>query len=173
MYKRLTLSLAMLAVGAAMLAASGIASTGSAHKQSASQGSVAKQGGILKASLFAGIETKHEYTMAHSYGGYTTLMTFLGVSCFGLRMLESVALMKPVNLVSCAAASLIFFWAHLIDFRVGLPLAAANLVGGYIGAQLALKSSEKLVRAIFLATVAGLALKLLAYDVVYRALLRA
>jgi ABC-type transport system substrate-binding protein len=53
MYKRLTLSLAMLAVGAAMLAASGIASTGSAHKQSAPQ---AKKGGILKASLFAGIE---------------------------------------------------------------------------------------------------------------------
>src|SRR5512132_2514466 len=56
MYKRLTLSLAMLAVGAAMLAASGIASTGSAQKPSASQGSVAKKGGILKASLFAGIE---------------------------------------------------------------------------------------------------------------------
>jgi ABC-type transport system substrate-binding protein len=36
-----------------MLAASGIASTGSAHKQSAPQ---AKKGGILKASLFAGIE---------------------------------------------------------------------------------------------------------------------
>jgi uncharacterized membrane protein YfcA len=106
-------------------------------------------------------------------GGYTTLMTFLGVSCFGLRMLESVALMKPVNLVSCAAASLVFFWAHLIDFRVGVPLAVANLVGGYLGAQLAVKSSERLVRAIFLATVAGLALKLLAYDVVYRALLRA
>jgi ABC-type transport system substrate-binding protein len=56
MYKRLVLSLAMLAVGAAMLAASGIASTGSAHKQSSPQGSVAKKGGILKASLFAGIE---------------------------------------------------------------------------------------------------------------------
>src|SRR5256885_11717383 len=56
MYKRLTLSLAMLAVGAAMLAASGIASTGSAHKQSAPSGSVAKKGGILKASLTVGIE---------------------------------------------------------------------------------------------------------------------
>jgi hypothetical protein len=106
-------------------------------------------------------------------GGYTTLMTVLGVACFGLRMLESVAIMKPVNLVSCVAASLIFFWAHLIDFRVGIPLAAANLVGGYVGAQLAVKSSERLVRALFLATVAGLALKLLAYDVVYRALIAA
>src|SRR4051812_42308622 len=47
-------------------------------------------------------------------GGYTTLMTFLGVTCFGLRMLESVAITKPINLVSCAAASLIFYFAHLI-----------------------------------------------------------
>ncbi|MEP7049703.1 MAG: sulfite exporter TauE/SafE family protein [Pseudomonadota bacterium] len=106
-------------------------------------------------------------------GGYTTLMTFLGVTCFGLRMLESVAITKPINLVSCAAASLIFYLAHLIDFRVGIPLAVANFVGGYVGAQLAVKSSERLVRALFLATVACLALKLLAYDVLYRALVAA
>jgi len=104
-------------------------------------------------------------------GGYTTLMTFLGVACFGLRMLESVALMKPVNLVSCAAASVVFFAAHLIDWRVGVPLAIANLVGGYIGAHLAVRASARLVRGFFLATVACLALKLLAYDVIYRALL--
>ncbi len=55
MYKRLTLSLAMLAVGAAMLAASGIASTGSTHKQSASQGSVAKQGGMKTSTRSARI----------------------------------------------------------------------------------------------------------------------
>jgi ABC-type transport system substrate-binding protein len=53
MYKRLTLSLVMLAAGAAMLATSGIASTGSAK---APQGSVAKKGGILNVNLFAGIE---------------------------------------------------------------------------------------------------------------------
>src|SRR4029450_9871633 len=56
MYKRLTLSLAMLAVGAAMLAASGIASTGSAHKQSAPSRSGAKKGGVLQGSLTVGIE---------------------------------------------------------------------------------------------------------------------
>lgn len=103
-------------------------------------------------------------------GGYTTLMTFLGVACLGLRMLESVALMKPVNLVSCAAASVVFFSAHLIDWRVAVPLAIANLVGGYLGAHLAVRTSQRVVRGFFLATVAALALKLLAYDVLYRAL---
>jgi uncharacterized protein len=104
-------------------------------------------------------------------GGYTTLMTFLGVACFGLRMIESVALMKPVNLVSCAAASLVFFSAHLIDWHIGVPLAVANLLGGYLGAHLAVRASQRVVRAFFLGTVACLALKLLAYDVVYRVLL--
>lgn len=104
-------------------------------------------------------------------GGYTTLMTFVGVACFGLRMLESVALMKPVNLVSCAAASLVFFSAHLIDWRVGVPLSVANLIGGYLGARLAVRASERWVRGLFLSTVTCLALKLLAYDLIYRSLL--
>jgi len=106
-------------------------------------------------------------------GGYTTLMTFLGVTCFGLRMLESVAITKPINLVSCAAASLVFYFAHLIEFRIAIPLAAANFIGGYVGAQLAVKSNERVVRALFLATVSCLAMKLLAYDVVYRSLIAA
>lgn len=104
-------------------------------------------------------------------GGYTTLMTVLGVACFGLRMIESVALMKPINLVSCAAASAVFLAAHLIDWRVGVPLALANFLGGYLGAHLAVRASARLVRALFLLTVACLALKLLGYDVLYRCLL--
>jgi peptide/nickel transport system substrate-binding protein len=56
MYKRLTLSLVMLAAGAAMLATSGIASTGGAQKSSAPSGSVAKKGGILKVNLQLAIE---------------------------------------------------------------------------------------------------------------------
>jgi peptide/nickel transport system substrate-binding protein len=47
MTKRLLLSVAMLAIGAAMLAASSVASP---------QGSTARKGGIVKFSLFAGIE---------------------------------------------------------------------------------------------------------------------
>jgi uncharacterized membrane protein YfcA len=101
-------------------------------------------------------------------GGYTTLMTFVGVTCFGLTMLESVALMKPVNLVSCVAASIVFFSAGLVDFRVGIPIALANLFGGFVGAHWAVKANQRVVRGLFLATVAALAMKLLAYDVVYR-----
>jgi ABC-type transport system substrate-binding protein len=56
MRKRFALSIAMLVVGAAMLAAASVASPGSAGKQSGPQGSTARKGGTLKFTLFAGIE---------------------------------------------------------------------------------------------------------------------
>jgi uncharacterized membrane protein YfcA len=101
-------------------------------------------------------------------GGYTTLMTVLCVICFGLTMMESVAITKPVNLVSCVAASLVFFAGGLIDLRIGLPLAGANLLGGWLGAHLALKGGDRFVRLLFLLTVAALAAKLLLWDLLLR-----
>jgi ABC-type transport system substrate-binding protein len=50
MHKRLVVSIALLVIGAAMLAASSVASPGS------SQGPTARKGGIMKFTLFAGIE---------------------------------------------------------------------------------------------------------------------
>ncbi len=101
-------------------------------------------------------------------GGYTTLMTVLCTVCFSLTMMESVAVTKPVNLISCAAASVVFFLGGIIDLRIGLPLAAANLVGGWIGAHAALKGGDKFVRLLFLLTVGALAVKLVVWDVLLR-----
>jgi uncharacterized protein len=101
-------------------------------------------------------------------GGYTTLMTVLCVVCFSFTMMESVAITKPVNLISCLAASVVFFGGGLIDLRIGLPLAGANLVGGWIGAHFALKGGDRFVRLLFLLTVAALAAKLLIWDLLLR-----
>lgn len=101
-------------------------------------------------------------------GGYTTLMTVLCTVCFSLTMMESVAVTKPINLLSCAAASVVFFMGGIIDLRVGMPLAAANLAGGWIGAHAALKGGDRFVRALFLLTVAALAIKLVVWDVILR-----
>jgi uncharacterized membrane protein YfcA len=101
-------------------------------------------------------------------GGYTTLMTVLCTVCFSLTMMESVAVTKPVNLVSCVAASAVFFAGGLVDLRVGLPLAAGNLVGGWIGAHAAIKGGDRFVRLLFLLTVAALAVKLVIWDVLLR-----
>jgi len=101
-------------------------------------------------------------------GGYTTLMTVLCTLCFGLTMIESVALTKPVNLMSNLAACVVFFAGGLIDLRIGIPLGVANLAGGWIGAHAALKGGDRFVRALFLATVAALAAKLLIWDLLLR-----
>ena len=101
-------------------------------------------------------------------GGYTTLMTVLCVLCFSLTMMESVAITKPVNLLSCVAASLVFAAGGLVDLRVGLPLAGANLLGGWLGAHVALKGGDRFVRLLFLLTVAALAAKLLLWDLLLR-----
>jgi uncharacterized protein len=83
-------------------------------------------------------------------------------------MIESVAVTKPVNLISCAAASAIFFWGGLVDLRIGLPLAAGNLAGGWLGAHAAVKGGDRFVRLLFLLTVAALAAKLIIGDVILR-----
>jgi len=103
-----------------------------------------------------------------SSGGYTTLMTVLCIVCFGLTMMESVAVTKPVNLLSCAAASVVFFAGGIIDLRIGLPLAAANLAGGWIGAHAALRGGDRFVRLLFLLTVGALAVKLVVGDAILR-----
>jgi uncharacterized protein len=101
-------------------------------------------------------------------GGYTTLMTVLCTVCFSLTMMESVAVTKPINLISSSAASVVFFMGGIIDLRIGLPLAAANLVGGWVGAHAALKGGDRFVRLLFLMTVGALAVKLVVWDIILR-----
>ncbi|HEY4393670.1 MAG TPA: hypothetical protein VGP64_06390, partial [Polyangia bacterium] len=61
-----------------------------------------------------------------------------------------------------------FFASGLVDLRVGIPLAVANLLGGWLGAHAALKGGDRFVRLLFLVTVAALAAKLLVWDLILR-----
>ncbi|HEY7956555.1 MAG TPA: sulfite exporter TauE/SafE family protein [Polyangia bacterium] len=99
-------------------------------------------------------------------GGYTTLLTFTCVAAFGLPLLSSVGLTKLVNLVSSGAATLVFLYSGVVDLRVGVPLAASMLVGGWVGAHLAIRKGERFVRVIFLLMIAALAVKLLVFDLI-------
>jgi ABC-type transport system substrate-binding protein len=130
MYKRLTLSLVMLAAGAAMLATSGIASTGSAKKQSASQGSVAKKGGILKVNLFAGIENidpQRSYYVPESQYEWLTQRPLLNFAhaegARGYRLLNEGA--KSYT-VSRDGRTYTFHLRRGMRFSDGSPVRAAN-----------------------------------------------
>jgi peptide/nickel transport system substrate-binding protein len=130
MYKRLTLSLVMLAAGAAMLATSGIASTGGAKKQSASQGSVAKKGGILKVNLFAGIENidpQRSYYVPESQYEWLTQRPLLNFAhaegARGYRLLNEGA--KSYT-VSRDGRTYTFHLRVGMKFSNGSPVTAAN-----------------------------------------------
>lgn len=97
-------------------------------------------------------------------GGYTTLLTFTCVVAFGLPLLASVGLTKLVNLVSSGAATAVFLYSGVVDFRVGLPIAAAMMVGGFLGAHLAIRRGDRFVRVIFFLMIGALAIKLLVFD---------
>jgi len=93
-------------------------------------------------------------------GGYTTLLTFTCVVALGMPLMQTVGTTKLVNLVSCAVASAVFIVSGLVDYRVAVPASLASFAGGWVGAHLVLRRGEKFVRALFLAAVLAMAVKL-------------
>jgi uncharacterized membrane protein YfcA len=93
-------------------------------------------------------------------GGYTTLLTFTCVTALGMPLMQTVGTTKLVNLASCAIASAVFAASGLVDYRVALPVSVASFLGGWAGAQLAIKKGEGFVRVVFFVTVLAMAVKL-------------
>lgn len=86
-------------------------------------------------------------------------MTFL----LGYNLLKATAYTKLFNLNSSFIATLCFAIGHNIDYRAGLVMAAGQLIGGRLGAHLAITRGARLIRPIFLGvvtlTIASLAYK--------------
>jgi len=92
--------------------------------------------------------------------GTGTILIFLFVALLGFDFLRASALSKSVNWAS-NIASLMFFisrgsWLPLI----AVSMAAANGIGGYLGAKTALTKGSKWVRVLFTLVVTGLILRL-------------
>lgn len=102
-------------------------------------------------------------------GGYTTLLTFAVIGLLGASLVEAVGVTKLVNFVSSGIAALEFARQGLVDYSVGLPMAAAMALGAWLGAQLAVRRGFGWVRLVFVVAVALLAVKLLIVDLLPRA----
>jgi uncharacterized protein len=92
-------------------------------------------------------------------GGYVTILTAVYVAFFGMTFTEAVASTKLINVFSSLIATAIFMWQGLVDYKLGLILAAAMFVGAYIGAHFVTKLSDVWLKRIFIATVLLLAAK--------------
>ena len=94
--------------------------------------------------------------------------TFLIVGFVGLcgrSLVHASADAKVVNFASNLAAVASFARVGGVMWAVALPMAAAQLAGGVIGAHLAMKGGARIVRALVLVVSGGLVAKL-GYDLV-------
>lgn len=82
------------------------------------------------------------------------------VAFLGFGFLEASAYAKLANLVTNIAAISVFATTGHVLWLVGLPMAVANLVGGFVGARLAVKHGNGFVRKVFLLVIGVLAIKL-------------
>lgn len=67
---------------------------------------------------------------------------------------------KVVNFASNLAAVAIFASRGVIVWRIALPMAGAQLLGGYVGAHLAVKGGERVIRGAVVLVVLGLVTKM-------------
>jgi uncharacterized membrane protein YfcA len=92
--------------------------------------------------------------------GMGTLLIFLFVTLLGFDFLRASALAKSVNWASNVAALALFLsrgsWLPL----VALCMAAANGLGGYLGARIALAKGNRWIRLLFVTVVSLLILRL-------------
>lgn len=89
--------------------------------------------------------------------------TFLVVgfaALLALPLRRASAEAKAVNAASNLAAALLFSARGVVLWRLALPMALGQLVGGWIGAHLTVRGGDRLVRVVVLAVVLALVLKL-------------
>lgn len=97
--------------------------------------------------------------------GTGSFFVILLVGVLGYGFLEASAKAKIANLATNLAAIIVFALHGSVLWALGLTMGAANLLGGLLGARMALKHGNAFVRKVFLLVVAALILKL-GYDTI-------
>lgn len=90
--------------------------------------------------------------------GTFLIVGFVGL--LGLTLPQATADAKVVNFASNLAAVVLFGSRGLIVWQVALPMAAAQFIGGWIGAHLAVRGGARLIRVVVLAVVSALVAKI-------------
>ncbi len=73
-----------------------------------------------------------------------------------LPFIQATAMTKIVNLATNLGALLFFAPQGLVDWRVGLVIGVANMLGGYVGARTAVRLGSRFVRGVLLIVVGAL-----------------
>jgi uncharacterized membrane protein YfcA len=129
--------------------------------------------GKPEARAAAGVPRRHRGTVTAglvalvigAYDGFFgpgtgTFLIVAAVAWLGDGLAQASASAKVVNFASNLAALTLFAVRGVVVWKVALPMAAAQLCGGWIGAHLAVRRGDRLVRAVTVATTLALAARL-------------
>lgn len=92
--------------------------------------------------------------------GTGTFLVIALVSVLGYAFLPASALAKITNFATNAGALIFFVPDGSVIWALGLCIGAANLVGAYLGARMAVAKGSAFVRVVFLVVVSALILRL-------------
>lgn len=93
--------------------------------------------------------------------GVGSLQLIILMGLFGMNALTASATRRAMQLTVASISLGIFMFTGLIDYKIGLVALITSLLGGYIGAHIAVKKGNKFIVNLFALTSAALALQLL------------
>ena len=80
--------------------------------------------------------------------GTGTFLIFGFYAFLGLHLINASAISKVFNLASNVGSFVTFVLAGKVLYSVGIPIALANILGGYIGSTLAIRKGQGFIKAI-------------------------
>lgn len=95
--------------------------------------------------------------------GAGSVLMFALVRLFGHDFLSAAATTKVLNLSTNFGALVLFIATGNVLYAVALPMAAFNVIGGFLGAHLAVRRGSRFIRAVFLVVLTLLIAKM-AFD---------
>lgn len=94
-------------------------------------------------------------------GGTGAIAILVLTLCFGLDVIKANATRMPALVILTLVTSFIFWQNNLINFEAGIASLIGTLIGGFLGAKLAILKGEKWVQPLFIIVVVLTALKLI------------
>ncbi len=92
--------------------------------------------------------------------GTGTFLIAAFVGLLGMSMTRASADAKVVNFASNVAAAAVFAHRGVVIWAIAIPMAAAQLLGGVLGAHIAVRRGVRLIRGVVLLVVLALAIKI-------------
>lgn len=93
--------------------------------------------------------------------GTGTFLTFAFIKIYGFDFLHASANTKILNFTSNFIALILFMFSGQILYKVAIFYAISMVLGGYIGAKVAINKGSQLIKPIFLFMALAVAIKLL------------